>query len=160
MKLKSILVFLAVFVLSASNLHAAEKMTFDAPALLNAEAPSGDFTMVVSGNGKAVARPKAIFTMGEDAEGMSLPYLISTPKPILYPRWAVRQGWKGKLVLAIEIFGNGTVGKYQVMQSTGYKMLDDAATKAVQTWIFSPAIKDGKAVHTCVQIPILFDLQD
>ena len=161
MKHKSISILLVVFALFTFNARAAEKMAMDAPALFNSEsAASGDFTMIVSGNGKIVAKPKAIFTTGGHYEGTALPYLISTPKSILYPRWAVRQGWKGKLVLAIEVFENGTVGKYKVMQSTGYKMLDEAAIKAVQTWVFSPALKDGKAFHTCVQIPILFDLQD
>ena len=101
-----------------------------------------------------------VFTQGGDYSGMTLPYLISTPRAISYPRWAIRQGWEGELVLALEILENGSVGRYRVMKSTGYKLLDETAIKSVKDWKFSPAVKGGKPLSTCIQIPVLFQLQN
>ena len=155
-RILTVLISLTVFAASA---YATEKMAIDPAAMLKGDASPATYTMIVSGNGQVETKPGAVFTTGKEDAAMQLPYLISNPKPIVYPRWAVRQGWKGELVLALEIFKNGGVGRYKVMQSTGYQMLDNAAIKSVKTWKFSPAMKDGKAVLTCVQIPILFDLK-
>ena len=149
---------IALLLILASNAYAAEQIALEPVSAAKQSGSPNPFTMIVSGDGKMIAKPGAVFTDGGDYSGVILPYLISSPKPILYPRWAVRQGWQGKLILAVEIFTDGTVGKYKVMRSTGHKMLDDAATKAIQTWKFYPAIKDGKPYHTCVEIPVLFDL--
>lgn len=126
--------------------------------------PSSDsmlqaFSLIVTGDGQLTVKPGAVFTEGEGDRGMMLPYLVSHPKSILYPRWAVRQGWQGKLVLALEILTSGNVGRYQVMQSTGHRMLDEEALTAVKTWKFHPAMQNSKPVLTCIQIPISFELE-
>ena len=89
---------------------------------------------------------------------MDPPFLVSTPKPISYPQWALRQGWEGRLSIAVEVLKDGHVGRMQVMQSTGYRLLDEAATKAVRTWKFHPAMKNGQAIVECVQIPVTFKI--
>ncbi len=88
-----------------------------------------------------------------------MPYLISYSKTIAYPRWAVHQGWEGEVVLAIEILENGHVGAAVVMESSGYKILDDAALKAIKDWRFQAATLDGKAFRSCVQLPVNFQLR-
>ena len=147
--------FLTLFATAA---FAAEPLSMEPAVIQNEKAPS-DAMAVVTGSGQMMTKPGAVFSTGGDDTGMALPYLASNPKPIVYPRWAVRQGWTGKIVLAIEIFKDGNVGRYKIMQSTGYKMLDHAAVQAVQVWKFHPARKNGQAIHTCVQIPILFELR-
>ena len=121
--------------------------------------PAYPFSAVVTGDGKLTVKPGAVFTEGGDYTGLSLPYLVANPKPISYPRWAVRQGWQGKCAIAIEVLPDGALGRYKVMQSTGYRVLDNEAVKAVRSWKFHPAMKDGKPVVTCVQIPIFFRLE-
>ena len=121
---------------------------------------SNPLSLVVTGDGRLVVKPGPVFTEGGHYEGMILPYLISNPKPIVYPRWAVRQGWQGKLSIALEILANGSVGRTKVMQSTGHRMLDQAGEQAVHGWKFSPAVKNGRPVVTCIQIPIIFQLED
>ena len=137
------------------------------PVFLKNETPA-DFTqglspvahLTVSNPGRLRVRTGKVFTEGGEYNGITLPHLVSMPRAISYPRWAVRQGWQGELVLALEILENGLVGRFSVMKSTGYSLLDKAAIKAVQDWKFSPAIKDGKPLVTCIQIPILFQLQN
>ena len=128
-------------------------------SLSDADSLSNHFGLTVTSDGKLIPKPGPVFTVG-DEPGVLLPYLFSNPKPIAYPRWAIRQGWEGKLVLAVEILPNGSVGRTQVMQSSGYRLLDKTADKAIQKWKFHPATKDGKPVLTCIQIPVVFKLED
>lgn len=106
------------------------------------------------------AKAGPIFTEGGDYSGITLPYLILQPKPIKYPRWAIREGWYGRMVIAVEILLDGKVGRYKVMKSTGYRMLDDIATSAVRSWEFYPALKNGKPFSTCIEIPVSFQLEE
>lgn len=120
----------------------------------NAE-PSG---FIVQGDGTLITNPGAVFSEGSYRGNFELPYLISTTKPIAYPRWAIQQQWQGDIVLALEILTDGTVGRMQVMESTGRGLLDRAAMEAVKTWTFHPAMQDGKPVVECIQIPVRFQL--
>lgn len=122
--------------------------------------PPGHFEITITRDGQTVPQPGPVFTGGTEPKGMSLPYLLSNPRPIPYPRWAVRQGWRGTFILAVEILPTGAVGRWKVMQSTGYRLLDEVATKAVREWRFHPATEEGKPVVSCIQIPVHFKLQD
>lgn len=126
--------------------------------LAGSSSPAADtITFTVSEKGHMLPKPGQVFSTG-DHEGEIMPYLLSSPKAIAYPRWAIRNGWQGDFSIAIEIRTDGTVGQYKVMQSTGHGMLDEAATSAVKSWKFQPAMKDGKPIVTCIQIPIRFQL--
>lgn len=102
------------------------------------------------------SQPGKIFTTGGETADFELPFLKHTPQPIQYPRWALKQGFQGELVVAVEILENGTVGRWQIMQSTRHPSLDEAAVKAMKTWRFEPGKLRGKAIVSCVQIPIRF----
>lgn len=115
---------------------------------------------IVTGDDQLKARPGKLFTQGGNYEAIELPYLVSTPEPIKYPRWALRQGWEGDFIIAVEILKDGRVGRYHVMESTGHKILDKAATEAVLSWKFQPATKNGEAIVECVQIPVTFKIKD
>lgn len=106
------------------------------------------------------AQAGEIFTSGTHAVDFILPSLAEAPVPIRYPRWAVREGWEGTFVIAIEVLKTGGVGRWKVMQSTGYPLLDRAATEAVRQWQFHPAQEQGRMIVSCIQIPILFKLKD
>ena len=156
---KYIFAFFAFCLLSAPALRAAEEMAL-APTSISSEGRTGNpFSMTVSGSGKMIPNPGPVFTEGGNYEGVEMPYLVSTPQPIQYPRWAMRQGWEGSFHIAIEILPDGSVGRYKVMKSTGHELLDKAATQAVLTWKFHPAIKNGKPALTCIRIPVHFKLQ-
>ncbi len=161
--MKKILFLLVLIITSlVSQTYAAEGVLVDHVSAPNIEsnASSNIFRIIVTGNGKFIAKPGVVFTEGDDLQGGELPYLLDSPKPISYPRWAVSNGWQGKLILAVEIKTDGSVGLSKVMHSSGYKLLDQTAVQAVQDWKFHPAIKDGKPLRTCIQIPISFQLEE
>lgn len=106
------------------------------------------------------AKPGTPFSTGYHAGNFTLPSLRQTPEPLRYPRWAVREGWEGTFVIAVEVLPNGRVGRLSVMQSTGYSLLDETAVEAVRRWHFHPATEKGRAVVSCIEIPIHFTLQD
>ena len=102
------------------------------------------------------SEPGKVFTTGSQEADFELPFLKKSPEPIRYPRWALKQGWQGELVAAVEILPDGAVGRWQVMRSTGHRSLDDAAVKAMRSWRFEPARFHGKPVVSCIQIPVRF----
>lgn len=140
--------------------HAVEQFSADPLLTQSADPFLNYFQAVVTQSGDLVLKPGPVFTEGGDYEGMQLPYLKSYSEVISYPRWALRQGWQGNFSIAIEILTNGKVGRYAVTHSTGHKVLDNAATEAVRTWRFQPAMKNGKLIVTCIQIPVRFQIQD
>ncbi len=153
------LITLSFLVFFSPAAFPAERSLVEALPLSPERSHSGHFEVTITADGKTLPKPGPVFT--EDAEeGMALPYLLSAPRPISYPRWAVRQGWEGTFVIAIEVLPTGAVGRWKVMESTGHSLLDEAAIKAVREWRFHPATEQGKAVVSCIQIPVRFKLQD
>jgi TonB family protein len=153
--------FLLSAVLMVSSLHAEERAMIQSlsSSMDSKQALSNPFVFTMTEQGQLVVKPGTVFTTGGDYTGMTLPYLLSSPKPITYPRWAIEQGWEGDFVIALEILENGNVGRTKVMKSTGHKMLDETATKAIHGWKFHPAMKNGKAIVTCSEIPVRFQLE-
>src|SRR5262249_39812784 len=69
---------------------ASEQNVFDslpASSLQNESPSSPSFEIQIGTHTEVIPRPGPIFTEGALQEGMNLPYLISTPKPIAYPQW-------------------------------------------------------------------------
>ena len=87
-----------------------------------------------------------------------LPKYAENPKPI-YPQKAQAQGYKGEVLLRVEVLPNGQVGQIEVKKSSGYEILDQSALSTVRKWKFIPAQKGGIAILAWVNIPIKFDLQ-
>jgi len=106
-----------------------------------------------------LSKPAPVFSENGTFEtGTAMPFLVSMSKPILYPGWARRKGLEGLLIVALEILEDGSVGRWKIIQSSGEESLDKAATKAFLTWKFQPAMRNGKPVKTCIQVPINFEL--
>ncbi len=98
---------------------------------------------VAVGNGRTVARPD---------------YHVN-PKPP-YPRIARRLGAQGVVTLRVFVQKDGSVGKVFVAESSGFGLLDDAATRTVSSaWKFVPAEVDGNPVDSWVEVPIKFVLE-
>ncbi len=146
----------------APFVFAAEQVVIENIRISSAEQNSSavPFDGAMADNGKLIAKAGPVFTEGGDYSGMMLPYLLSHPKPISYPRWAIKQGWQGRFVIAVEILTDGSVGRYKVRESTGHRMLDRVATEAIRAWKFKPAVKDGKYIGTCIEIPVVFKLEN
>jgi len=84
---------------------------------------------------------------------------LRNPAPV-YPLSAKRRGLHGLVLLDVEVSKTGLPIQVNVKQSTGYKILDNAARGAVERWQFLPALEQGKAVSAFVQVPIRFALND
>jgi len=89
----------------------------------------------------------------------SPPGYMYNPKP-RYPRDARRRGEEGKVMLLVDVLPNGRVGEISVESSSGHRLLDAAAVKAVRRWRFAPAKKTGRPVRAQVRIPVEFNLRD
>lgn len=83
--------------------------------------------------------------------------IVRFVKP-LYPAVAKDAGWEGIVVVRVLVQTNGLPGEVIVQKSSGYSLLDKAATEAVQQWRFKPA-KDGNIlINKYVDIPLKFEL--
>ncbi len=152
--------FLLMALTATTQAYAAEGVVAEPASALNIQdASASTFRIVVTASQKLIIKPGAVFTEGNEP-GTEMPFLLDNPKPISYPSWAVAEGLQGELTIAIEIKEDGSVGLYQVMQSTGFKILDESAVEAVQNWKFHPAVKDGKPTRICIQIPIRFQAEE
>jgi len=52
-----------------------------------------------------------------------------------------------------------TEGDLKVLKSSGYKVLDRAASASVRDWIFKPAIKGNEKIEMWVRVPVSFQLK-
>ncbi|SCY69341.1 outer membrane transport energization protein TonB [Nitrosospira sp. Nl5] len=76
-----------------------------------------------------------------------------------YPALSRRLGEEGKLVLRVELDESGRVKVAQVVDSSGFKRLDEAAMVAVKTWRCNPPQRNGQPVRAIALQPFNFVLQ-
>ncbi len=101
---------------------------------------------------------------GEDFNARSIPHIFvrprydRNPKPP-YPMIARKRGYKGVVVLKVEILSNGRVGQVRVKRSSGHRILDRSALKTVKEWRFIPARQGEDPTRIWADIPIKFILE-
>ena len=94
----------------------------------------------------------------EEAYASARPSYGFTPRPG-YPAVAIRRGYEGSVLLNVRVLPNGKPEEVTVFKSSGHKVLDNAALKAVKKWKFVPAQRGFKAVSSWVKVPIEFRLE-
>jgi periplasmic protein TonB len=62
------------------------------------------------------------------------------------------------VLLQVAVRENGSVAAVRLVQSSGFKRLDEAARQAVLRWRFHPAQKNGVAIADEVMVPMPFRL--
>lgn len=87
------------------------------------------------------------------------PVKIYNKAPV-YPLFAVRMGFEGKVLLNLFIDEKGIVKNISIKKSSGHKLLDDAAIEAAYKWRFKPASKDSKSISYSKEVPVVFRLKD
>lgn len=126
------------------------------------KAPPPPLAPAVEPETKTVPQPVQVKTAGAPAAemdgGMPAKYLLN-PKPV-YPDEARRRREEGLVVLAVQLDRNGCPGRIQIVQSSKFQMLDEAAVRAVNQWRFTPARFGRLAVASQIQVPIRFKLSD
>ena len=80
-------------------------------------------------------------------------------RPPVYPPEAYRRALEGMVLLRVHIAADGRVTAVEVVETSGYPVLDGAAINAVRTWRARPALRAGKAIQTTVKLPIRFKLR-
>lgn len=77
-----------------------------------------------------------------------------------YPLLARRNGWEGKVVLAMDIYLDGRIYNVQLKSGSGYRVLDRSALKAVsriQTLPDVPGWRGDSPLN--IAIPVIYRLQ-
>ena len=80
------------------------------------------------------------------------------PRP-QYPERARKRGQEGTVSVRCQVDANGHVTNVSLARSSGFRLLDEAALKAVGKWKFKPGRKDGADVAGTVVVPVQFRLQ-
>ncbi|MGD9161075.1 MAG: energy transducer TonB [Desulfobacteraceae bacterium] len=88
----------------------------------------------------------------------AVPLYRANPAP-KYPRMARKKGYQGTVLLSVYVNKEGKVDDLWLFESSGYKILDNAALKAVKDWLFEPGRRGDKAVDMWVEVPVKFELE-
>lgn len=117
------------------------------------EAPAAASTPVATA---APAASKPVVEEKEEPPKFGVAYL-NNPAPE-YPRMSRRLGEQGKVMLNVLVSVTGSPETVEILKSSGFERLDEAALNAVKHWRFEPARKGGKAVSAYVHVPMPFSL--
>jgi periplasmic protein TonB len=79
-------------------------------------------------------------------------------KPPPYPDQAQINGEQGNVVLNVRVIPSGKVHAVQVLRSSGFPDLDNAAVEGAFNWHFIPAMEDGDTVSAWTQVTITYQL--
>jgi protein TonB len=83
---------------------------------------------------------------------------LNNPKPG-YPASAKRMGMEGTVMLKVLVSREGGALKIEIARSSGYDILDKAASEAVRGWRFVPARQGDTPIEEWVQVPVAFRLK-
>ena len=77
-----------------------------------------------------------------------------------YPASALDSDHQGSVLLKVEVRSDGTAGEISVARSSGSRVLDEAAAKAVKRWKWDPAHRGDEAVASTVHCRVRFELEE
>jgi TonB family protein len=75
-----------------------------------------------------------------------------------YPALLREQGVSGEVMLLVWVSSDGTPIEIKLTRSSGYRLMDDAALRAVRQWRFIPAKHGEVNLASWVEIPIKFTI--
>lgn len=81
----------------------------------------------------------------------------STPYPP-YPMVARRRGYQGRVVVRLDVAADGRATGAEVLESSGYDVLDQSAVETLRAWKLEPALTGGRPVPGSVNVPVRFRL--
>lgn len=84
---------------------------------------------------------------------------LNNPKPP-YPMTSRRRGETGRVLLRVAVSAAGLPTQIEIVRSSGYSLLDQAAQQTVGHWRFVPARRGSTPVDSHVRVPIDFSLED
>jgi len=116
---------------------------------------SPEIARIPSGIEKEAVRAGASRTRGEG----TLPKYRERTAPH-YPESARKKGWEGTVILSALIGLEGTAKEIEVVESSGHRVLDQAAMRGLKEWRFEPGTRNGRKIAMRVKIPVLFRLRE
>lgn len=84
--------------------------------------------------------------------------LHGTKIPPQYPARALKLGQEGQVIIQVLLDENGLQLEQEIINSSGYILLDNSAIKAVKKWSFLPYEIEGKRSKSYIQIPVEFKI--
>lgn len=84
---------------------------------------------------------------------------LRNPKP-LYPLLSARLGETGKVVYKVWIGPDGKARRAELVASSGFSRLDNAAYETVMHWRYVPGTRNGVAQTMPFNVPIVWELQN
>lgn len=99
---------------------------------------------------------KEVSNMQVQTEAIPL-YKVNPPPE--YPRAARKRGFQGTVMLSVLVNASGQVENLWVFTSSGYRLLDNAALKAVRNWLFAPGRIGDRNAEMWVKVPVRFELK-
>ncbi|ROS00349.1 outer membrane transport energization protein TonB [Sinobacterium caligoides] len=95
---------------------------------------------------------------GVHQEVISEPLFADAPVPPVYPRIARKRGQEGTVWIDIALDDKGRQTRVEIYKSSGVRLLDRAALKAVQQWQFLAQRVGNTSYASLVRIPVEFSL--
>ncbi len=80
--------------------------------------------------------------------------------PPVYPRLLREQGIEGTVLVRAAVGPDGLAQTVELVATSGHRLLDQAALRAVQRWRFIPARLNDAPVASVVEFPVSFRLTD
>ena len=77
-----------------------------------------------------------------------------------YPSWARRKGWEGRAVLEFRIGRDGGLKSIRVIESSGYRILDEAAKEAIEKGSPYPPLPWPQNEFLDARLPVAFRLEE
>jgi len=111
-----------------------------------------------AGSASSAATALAIVAAAPRTAVVSEPAPRAAPPPT-YPRLSVRAGEEGSVLCRIHISERGEVTEVEVVESSGFERLDEAARATLLGWSFEPRRLDGRSVSSTLLHRVTFRLE-
>ncbi len=84
---------------------------------------------------------------------------VKVESVLTYPELAAQSGYQGTLYILFEIMKDGSLGRLEVLKSSGYKILDDEALRSIRAAApFQPLPDDWRMDRYPIRAAVLFYL--
>jgi len=81
------------------------------------------------------------------------------PQPPVYPKLALKRRWQGQALVKALVNELGETERVELLESTGFDLLDQSALKAVNGWHFAAAEQGLRKIRAWVQVPVNFTIR-
>lgn len=104
--------------------------------------------------------PEASLSLLPNPKPLPLQIAVPTHKenPI-YPRIAKRRGYEGTVVLKVLVGVDGSVADLEILESSGYRILDHEAEKSIRKWLFEPWKRGEESIEMWGKVIVSFKLK-